>query len=962
MSLAWRDCTSASYGGGKNIPNAKVNTRRYTKYVNAVKGTMFGHVDSEYSPGIVLDDECVYSKDLSKSLLGRVKEIVWVEVEGVPLKFWSRNAFKRIAANTSASYGGGKNIPNAKVNTRRYTKYVNAVKGTMFGHVDSEYSPGIVLDDECVYSKDLSKSLLGRVKEFTSLMNLKTALYNEGFVDMNVRYMGGFWVMLEFSSSKLKELFRDNVGVGSWFSEIRQALISFNPDGRIVWVEVEGVPLKFWSRNALKRIAAKWGGLLDVDDIEENYYHSKRLCLYSKFHMNIFETFKIIFHDKVFWIRAKEVPGWVPELLEESNDEEQSEGGFMEDDNKLDDEVKCGGDSDTIEVPETVLDESIGPNGNKSDDSFGIYPLLNKNAKDKNDKVNEENQSHKHPPGFTPNEEVNASSDIEDKSVNCNGDKGIEGGYEWHGEVVIMGYFNEVRYKSDRFGSIFNAQGADDFNAFIANAGLEEVPLEGSAFTWCHKSATKMSKLDRFFVSNNLFTISNDYGPVLFWFFHHWIELEGFNKFVVDTWGNAPGDASNGMRNMACKLKFLKIKIREWIKGNRSNRKGLINRHKKDLRMLDEVIDKGAGSDAIVQKRMEVINSIHRIDQLHAMDMAQKAKIKWSIEGDEKSRYFHEMLNKKRNQMNIRGVMVDGVWKEHPTDEDLERAVTKEELKMVVRDCGMDKSSGPNGFTFGFYRQFWPNIEKDRMVDAGLFKGLNLSHSLSLSHMFYADDAVFVGQWSDGNINILTRMLECFHCAFGLRINMSKSKIMGIHVEGEKVKHAASKLGCPMLNSPFSYLGTKMGGVMSRVQAWKEVVDRVVDAGLFKGLNLSHSLSLSHMFYADDAIFVGQWSDGNINILTRVLECFHCAFGLRINMSKSKIMGIHVEGNDYAQIAKNQPKHDNINTRSEVSRKSQISKQFSQNNQALKLNYQKSKFRDLSCPMIKVKFKKNTKS
>ncbi|GKA90903.1 RNA-directed DNA polymerase, eukaryota [Tanacetum coccineum] len=68
---------------------------------------------------------------------------------------------------------------------------------------------------------------------------------------------------------------------------------------------------------------------------------------------------------------------------------------------------------------------------------------------------------------------------------------------QWDGEVVIMGDFNEVRFKSERFCSVFNAQGADMFNALIANAGLEEVPLGGSLFTWCHKSATKMSKLDR---------------------------------------------------------------------------------------------------------------------------------------------------------------------------------------------------------------------------------------------------------------------------------------------------------------------------------------------------------------------------------------------------------------------------------------------------------------------------------
>ncbi|GJW00686.1 RNA-directed DNA polymerase, eukaryota [Tanacetum coccineum] len=263
---------------------------------------------------------------------------------------------------------------------------------------------------------------------------------------------------------------------------------------------------------------------------------------------------------------------------------------------------------------------------------------------------------------------------------------------QWNGEVIIMGDFNEVRYKSDRFGSIFNSQGADEFNSFIVNAGLEEVLLGGSTFTWCHKSATKMSKLDRFLVSDNLFTIcphisaitlerylsdhrpillreaANDYGPVPFRFFHHWLELDGFSKFVVDTWNIAPVDVSNGMRNMVGKMRYLKLKIREWIKSNRPNRKELVDRYKDELRMLDVVIDKGDGTDAVVTKRMEVINSMQQLDHLHALDMAQKAKIKLAVEGDENTRFFHGILNKKRNQQNIQGVMVVRVWNDKPHD------------------------------------------------------------------------------------------------------------------------------------------------------------------------------------------------------------------------------------------------------------------------------------------------------
>lgn len=127
--------------------------------------------------------------------------------------------------------------------------------------------------------------------------------------------------------------------------------------------------------------------------------------------------------------------------------------------------------------------------------------------------------------------------------------------HQWKGEVIIMGDFNEVRFKYDRFGSAFHANGANMFNSFIFNAGLKEVHLGGSAFTWCHKTAIKMSKLDRFLIFENIFnTCPNitaitlerylsdhrpillceshlDYGSTPFKFYHHWLEIEGFDKF-----------------------------------------------------------------------------------------------------------------------------------------------------------------------------------------------------------------------------------------------------------------------------------------------------------------------------------------------------------------------------------------------------------------------------------------------
>nr|GEX57174.1 RNA-directed DNA polymerase, eukaryota [Tanacetum cinerariifolium] len=77
----------------------------------------------------------------------------------------------------------------------------------------------------------------------------------------------------------------------------------------------------------------------------------------------------------------------------------------------------------------------------------------------------------------------------------------------WNGESIVMGDFNEVRTSDERRGSSFNPYGAKYFDRFIVNSGLIDVTLEGFSFTWSHPSALKMSKLDRFLVSEGIFSM-----------------------------------------------------------------------------------------------------------------------------------------------------------------------------------------------------------------------------------------------------------------------------------------------------------------------------------------------------------------------------------------------------------------------------------------------------------------------
>ncbi|GJZ68511.1 RNA-directed DNA polymerase, eukaryota [Tanacetum coccineum] len=148
----------------------------------------------------------------------------------------------------------------------------------------------------------------------------------------------------------------------------------------------------------------------------------------------------------------------------------------------------------------------------------------------------------------------------------------------WDGETVIMGDFNEVRSERERFGSIVNQQGSAAFNNFISSTGLIDLPLDGYAFTWSHKSASKMSKLDRFLLSEGLMELfpqlsaicldknlsdhrpillrelTVDYGPSPFRFFHSWFTMDGFDSFVENTWKTFNIDDVNGLIRLKKKL------------------------------------------------------------------------------------------------------------------------------------------------------------------------------------------------------------------------------------------------------------------------------------------------------------------------------------------------------------------------------------------------------------------------
>nr|GFC86163.1 RNA-directed DNA polymerase, eukaryota, reverse transcriptase zinc-binding domain protein [Tanacetum cinerariifolium] len=68
-----------------------------------------------------------------------------------------------------------------------------------------------------------------------------------------------------------------------------------------------------------------------------------------------------------------------------------------------------------------------------------------------------------------------------------------------------------------------------------------------------------------------------------------------------------------------------------------------------ELADCNTIIDKGEGDNNVVNRRTEVVNLLQEVEKKNSLEAAQKAKIKSAIEGDENSKYYHGVINKKRN-------------------------------------------------------------------------------------------------------------------------------------------------------------------------------------------------------------------------------------------------------------------------------------------------------------------------
>nr|GFB98698.1 RNA-directed DNA polymerase, eukaryota [Tanacetum cinerariifolium] len=129
-----------------------------------------------------------------------------------------------------------------------------------------------------------------------------------------------------------------------------------------------------------------------------------------------------------------------------------------------------------------------------------------------------------------------------------------------------------------------------------------------------------------------------------------------------------------------------------WNSFSHSDYNGLI-RFKKKLQ--DKNLDTRNVSDEILLKRMELTRQLHDINQMEARDYVLKLKIKWAIEGDENSKFFHDVFKDHfatRFKQSAHGRLKLNISFPNRLSTDqvanMDRSVSRDEIRVAVWNCG----------------------------------------------------------------------------------------------------------------------------------------------------------------------------------------------------------------------------------------------------------------------------------
>ncbi|KAL4319880.1 hypothetical protein GQ457_18G002580 [Hibiscus cannabinus] len=115
-----------------------------------------------------------------------------------------------------------------------------------------------------------------------------------------------------------------------------------------------------------------------------------------------------------------------------------------------------------------------------------------------------------------------------------------------------------------------------------------------------------------------------------------------------------------------------------------------------------------------------------------------------------------------------------------------------------------------------------------KAASLGFFSSICIgSSSEGISHLQFADDLIVFCWTSEIEVKDIVRLLREFEVASGLKLNLKKSKLLGINIEDNMIDDWALSIHCKSEQFPSIYLGLPLGISKNGAHLWDPIVEKV---------------------------------------------------------------------------------------------------------------------------------------
>nr|GEX26521.1 RNA-directed DNA polymerase, eukaryota [Tanacetum cinerariifolium] len=330
---------------------------------------------------------------------------------------------------------------------------------------------------------------------------------------------------------------------------------------------------------------------------------------------------------------------------------------------------------------------------------------------------------------------------------------------------------------------------------------------------------------------------------------------------------------------------------------------------KKDLQeklsSIDVKVDQGSASDEDLKTRSDLFICLGDLNRMDAQDLVQKAKIKWAIEGDENTKFFHGSLK----EFFLSGSFPKGC------NSSFIFLIPKVSSAKLVTDF---RPISLIGCQYKIIGKILANRHCSVIgscispEQSAFIKGKNILGGPFILNevkawyykrkkqllVFKVD---FEKAFDSLRWDFLDLVLE--KIGFGLKwrswihgcLYIARSSVL---VNGFETTEFELFRGLRQVDHLSLFL------FILAMEGLHALTCKVEELGLFTGATFGRdNMSILHLIYADDVIFLGEWSSKNANNLICMLRCFFLIFGLKINVHKSNVLGVCVSDEEVSDMA-----------------------------------------------------------